>query len=266
MVSATALLTAVIAGGFASTYLYDAGAPLLAVASPPARRPALQASLWLALFVAMLLGLNEPAVILATVLAFAPALAFGAEPIRRQLGVDVRPRDCARLQTSARQPRAVVGIAGTFCLMWALWSLMARAMIVRADGAIDTGVRHNYGDLPFHLAVVSRFVAGNNLPPEHPAFAGAPFTYPFLTDFLSAMLVTIGADLRHRDRVTQCTRGARLRRVASSMDAGVDQRCIGGMVRAGSDGARRWTGLVDPRAGSLASAWQRLVATVAVVA
>lgn len=193
MVPATALLLAAIIGGFASTYLYDAGAPLRCRLAAGTATGFASVSL-VGFVLAMLLGLNEPAVILATVLAFAPALAFGAEPIRRQLGVDVR-RAIAWLQTSARQPRAVVGIAGTFCLMWALWSLMARAMIVRADGAIDTGVRHNYGDLPFHLAVVSRFVAGNNLPPEHPAFAGAPFTYPFLTDFLSAMLVTIGADL-----------------------------------------------------------------------
>src|SRR5262249_46496211 len=62
------------------------------------------------------------------------------------------------------------------------------------DG-IYTGVIHNYGDLPFHLAVISRFAYGNNVPPEDPTYAGVRFAYPFLADFVAAML-TIVAPLR----------------------------------------------------------------------
>ncbi len=64
------------------------------------------------------------------------------------------------------------------------------------EGAIRTGIVQNYGDLAFHLAAIARFAFGQNVPPEHPAFAGVPFTYPFLSDFLSALLVGMGATLR----------------------------------------------------------------------
>jgi len=76
-----------------------------------------------------------------------------------------------------------------------LWQVFDRAMFYR-DGTLYTGVEHNYGDLPFHLAAVARFVYGGNIPPEDPVFAGTRFMYPYLADFVSAMLVTSGAGFR----------------------------------------------------------------------
>jgi hypothetical protein len=61
---------------------------------------------------------------------------------------------------------------------------------------IFTGVLNNFGDLPFHLSVISSFAYGNNFPPEDPTYAGVRFTYPFLTDFVSAIFVRCGANLR----------------------------------------------------------------------
>ncbi len=61
---------------------------------------------------------------------------------------------------------------------------------------IFTGVLNNFGDLPFHLSVITSFAFGNNYPPEDPTYAGVRFTYPFLTDFVSAIFVRCGADLR----------------------------------------------------------------------
>ena len=55
---------------------------------------------------------------------------------------------------------------------------------------------NNFGDLPFHLSVITSFAYGNNFPPEDPTYAGVRFTYPFLTDFVSAIFVRCGADLR----------------------------------------------------------------------
>jgi hypothetical protein len=55
---------------------------------------------------------------------------------------------------------------------------------------------NNFGDLPFHLSVISSFAFGNNFPPEDPTYAGVRFTYPFLTDFVSAIFVRCGATLR----------------------------------------------------------------------
>jgi hypothetical protein len=76
-----------------------------------------------------------------------------------------------------------------------LWRAFQRAMIEVPEG-IFTGVLNNFGDLPFHLSVISGFAFGNNFPPEDPTYAGVRFTYPFLTDFVSAIFVRCGADLR----------------------------------------------------------------------
>jgi hypothetical protein len=75
------------------------------------------------------------------------------------------------------------------------WRAFQRAMIETPDG-IFTGLLNNFGDLPFHLSVVTGFSFGNNFPPEDPTYAGVRFTYPFLTDFVSAIFVRCGADLR----------------------------------------------------------------------
>jgi hypothetical protein len=75
------------------------------------------------------------------------------------------------------------------------WRVFARAVIVDAEG-MSTGVLNNFGDLPFHLSVITSFAFGNNFPPEDPTYAGVSFTYPFLTDFVSAVFVRAGASLR----------------------------------------------------------------------
>jgi hypothetical protein len=62
-------------------------------------------------------------------------------------------------------------------------------------GAILTGEWNNLGDLAFHVGIVEGFVQGQNFPPEHPEFAGARLTYPFLCDFVTAMLVVGGMPL-----------------------------------------------------------------------
>ena len=194
MVSATAVLFAAITGGFASTYLYDPRAPLLTrwAAGTATGLAALSLTGFLA---ASLLGLGWPAVLVAAALSFAPAATFVVRAHRERLRADLS-HGIAAIRARGRRPRAVAGAVVGIAAMAILWSIMDRAMIVRPTGAIFTGDVHNFGDLPFHLTVVSRFVANNNLPPEHPSFAGVPFTYPFLTDLLSALLVTIGADLR----------------------------------------------------------------------
>src|SRR5256884_3396579 len=78
----------------------------------------------------------------------------------------------------------------------AMWLVFDRALLEKPDG-IYTGVLNNYGDLPFHLSVITRFAFGQNYPPEDPTFSGVRFTYPFLTDFVSAMFVRCGAGLRN---------------------------------------------------------------------
>jgi len=43
--------------------------------------------------------------------------------------------------------------------------------------------------------MITSFAYGENFPPEHPEFAGARLTYPFLVDFLSAMFIHTGVNL-----------------------------------------------------------------------
>jgi uncharacterized membrane protein YhaH (DUF805 family) len=77
-----------------------------------------------------------------------------------------------------------------------MWLIFDRAMIELPKG-LYTGVLNNYGDLPFHLSVITRFAFGQNFPPEDPTFSGVRFTYPFITDFISAMFARAGASLRN---------------------------------------------------------------------
>lgn len=65
-----------------------------------------------------------------------------------------------------------------------------RAMIVKSTG-IFTGTSHNLGDLPYHLGAIFSFADGNNFPPQNPSYAGSKFTYPFMTDFLTACLIKL---------------------------------------------------------------------------
>jgi hypothetical protein len=90
---------------------------------------------------------------------------------------------------------AAVGYVSFYGAVAAVLVLVfANAMYTQADG-IYTGVANDLGDLPFHLQVTSGFLYGHNFPPEHPEFAGVRFAYPFLCDFLTAMLAGAGAPL-----------------------------------------------------------------------
>jgi hypothetical protein len=96
-----------------------------------------------------------------------------------------RPWTAARGLTAAW----VLGLAAL------LVRLYDRAAYFASDGRFATGVDHNIGDLPFHVAIVTSFLYGDNFPPEHPELAGTRLTYPVLADFLTALLMKAGATL-----------------------------------------------------------------------
>lgn len=75
------------------------------------------------------------------------------------------------------------------------WRLFSRTIIWKKDG-MYIGLPNNYGDLPLHLAYITSFVWGNNIPPQDPSFAGEKLVYPFLSDFLSAIFLKLGLDFR----------------------------------------------------------------------
>ncbi|HSV31943.1 MAG TPA: hypothetical protein VLH40_07990 [Atribacteraceae bacterium] len=64
-----------------------------------------------------------------------------------------------------------------------------------SEGAVFT--RGNlYGDLPFHLGMITSLVEQEFFPPEYTFFPGARLGYPFLTNLLSASLHQFGLSLR----------------------------------------------------------------------
>ncbi|HUG54789.1 MAG TPA: hypothetical protein VMR21_14365, partial [Vicinamibacteria bacterium] len=74
-------------------------------------------------------------------------------------------------------------------------------------GGVFTGVDHNLGDLPFHLAIATSFAHGGNFPPEHPELAGTRLTYPFVVDLVAAMLMAAGASATRAFRLENLALG-----------------------------------------------------------
>ena len=185
---------AAIAGATLLTYLYDADAPL---------RPRLCAGVCLGFALlglvgfalASMLGMNASALALAGLVCAAPLLLL--------MRVDVRARVVANVRKGVRALRSALtlsrgGGAGTLAFYAVaavlFWFVFAHAMYETSAG-LYTGVDTNLGDMPFHAAVVTGFAYGENLPPQHPEFAGARLTYPFVVDFVTAMFVRAGATL-----------------------------------------------------------------------
>lgn len=97
------------------------------------------------------------------------------------------PRN-GRLATATLRIAAVLVIALAYRL--------ADRTLIETERGLAIGDNHNLGDLPFHMAIAAGFAWGENFPPNHPELAGVPLTYPFLGDFLSAMLLRLGAPWR----------------------------------------------------------------------
>jgi hypothetical protein len=86
-------------------------------------------------------------------------------------------------------------------LWWGGWTLFfgwlfGRVWQIGASGAIETAPATNYGDLAFHVSIITSLAYGENLPPENPIYLGLPLTYPFLIDFLTALLLRCGMGWR----------------------------------------------------------------------
>ena len=187
MFLACLLIITAIVGGTLLTFLFDRSAPRAA-------RLCMGATIGLALMatvgflLALCFGLTAITIALSAVLLLLPVLLL----------IDAERR--AFILSSLRSPASGSrsGNIGTLIFYLALAILLGmvfgRAAFAHADG-IFTGVTNNLGDLPLHLQIINSFAQGNNLPPQDPTFAGVRFAYPFLVDFLTAVLVRSGADV-----------------------------------------------------------------------
>src|SRR5689334_20573989 len=193
MIASLLLALLVTFSGTVVTYLYDENASLGA-------RLCTGLCLGLAAFgligfvVASFIGLSGVAILISTAICCSPIAILTDARHRERL-----IRDFNAVTRKLSDPgSASIGYAAFYLLIaLVLWKVFDRAVIVDEHG-LSTGLLNNFGDLPFHISVITGFAYGNNFPPEDPTFAGVRFTYPFMSDFISAMFLRCGADLRQR--------------------------------------------------------------------
>ncbi len=194
MIASLALALIAIASGTLLTYTYDEGAPLVSRLSCGACIGF--AVMGLSGFVlALIFGLTPATIGFTAALLLLPILLLANDSKRNQLNDDINRALKAISRATSKPDRwAVIYFLFYATVAIVMWLVFDRALLDKPDG-IYTGVLNNYGDLPFHLSVITRFAYGQNFPPEDPTFAGVRFTYPFLTDFISAMFLRLGASL-----------------------------------------------------------------------
>ena len=191
MTASLLLALLVTVTGTIVTYLYDDNASLGA-------RLCAGACLGLAALglvgfvVASFISLSGVAVLITTAICCSPLALVADAAINKQFKQDLQ--SASRL---LRSPDAALIAYFLFYVVVAIvfWKIFDRAMIEDPSG-LSTGLLNNFGDLPFHISVITSFAYGDNFPPQDPTYAGVRFTYPFISDFLSAVFVRCGADLR----------------------------------------------------------------------
>jgi hypothetical protein len=132
--------------------------------------------------------------LLASVFELTPFVVFASAVL--VAGVPLAAARYYRAEPGPRRRSRVTAPSTTLVAYFAVLLVFLGVFFAKAgyerNGAILTGEWNNLGDLAFHVGIVEGFVQGENFPPEHPEFAGARLTYPFLCDFVTAMLVTGG--------------------------------------------------------------------------
>lgn len=83
-----------------------------------------------------------------------------------------------------------------FLLFWAvLFAIIWKQMLVMEADGLYAGWVNIWGDWAAHLSYTTSFAFGDNFPPQLPIMAGHKFSYPFLVDFLSAILIKLKTSL-----------------------------------------------------------------------
>ncbi|HKG56129.1 MAG TPA: hypothetical protein VKA85_02665 [Candidatus Limnocylindrales bacterium] len=205
-----ALLLVVVAtaGGTIATYAYEDEAPLVTRLAFGAATGLAAAGL-VGFAATNLLGLTPGTAAAVLVLAL-PMAAFARRDVRARASVAAAR---ARSQSATAVLQRDVTAAGPF-----LYALGAIALVVVAfdrvlfsqGGGLFTGYVNNLGDLPFHMQVTASFAYARNFPPEDPTYAGTGFAYPYISDFVAAMLVNAGATLRQAFLIQNVTLGLAL--------------------------------------------------------
>ena len=194
MIASLLLALLVTFSGTLATYLYDENASFGARLCAGAALGL--AALGLVSFVvASFIGLSGMAVLFSAAICCSPLALLTDAATSKRL-----KQDLAETSNFTRQlVRPDLTAIGYFVFYAVsaivLWKVFSRA-VIEDDTGLSTGLLNNFGDLPFHLSVITSFAFGDNFPPEDPTYAGVRFTYPFISDFISAVFVRCGANLR----------------------------------------------------------------------
>ena len=196
MLFAVGLTLIATAGGAVLTYLYDREAPFAARLCMGCCT-GLAALGLVGFVVASFLGMTPIALAVSTAIIASPLLLLLQSSLRSQFHTDIQSSTNGT-RRALLHPTLWSSAYIVFYLLAAilLFSVFDRAVVESAEG-ISTGGSHNLGDLPFHFASITSFVYGQNFPPEDPSYAGTRFAYPFIADFVAAMLVRAGASMRN---------------------------------------------------------------------
>jgi hypothetical protein len=94
---------------------------------------------------------------------------------------------------SLEQRRHLIVLALTTLFAVVMFGLLfAHTLSTDAAGNLSAGFMTVWADWAQHLTTASSFAVGHNLPPHNPLFSGQDLRYPFLPDFQSATLMTLG--------------------------------------------------------------------------
>jgi hypothetical protein len=195
MIASLLLALLVTLSGTVATYLYDEDA---SIAARLCAGGALGlAALGLVSFVvASLIGLSGAAIVFSTAICCSPLALLTDSATFKQVRQDLeRAWNTTRnsfLSPDLKSAGYFLFYAGVTVVLWRVFS---RA-VIEDEAGLSTGLLNNFGDLPFHISVITSFALGNNFPPEDPTYAGVNFTYPFISDFVSAVFLRCGADLK----------------------------------------------------------------------
>lgn len=185
------LIFTIAVGGSALTYLIEKEEPLLwRLAAGTVIGSAIfgTANFVLALFA----GLNVGIVVAALVLTLLP-IGLPLKGERRKAFDRDLAKAKGKLQGASGAKALRFLYYAAFLLLFCLF--FSQTMYETPEG-IFTGGSNNLGDLPFHLGAILSFTEGANFPPINPSWAGAKFSYPFISDLMTACFMKVGAPLR----------------------------------------------------------------------
>lgn len=140
---------------------------------------------------AVVAGLNVATVLGGSALT---VVGFAALWWRRRAAVVAAWRDGWTELMSPDRRRHRIGIGVTALVSIVLFCvLFAHTLGTDSAGNLNAGFVTVWADWSQHLTTASSFAVAHNLPAQNPLFAGQDLRYPFLPDFQSATLMTLGA-------------------------------------------------------------------------